>query len=305
MSPATNSESMNSMRWVLENARNGFYLYTTTPAMQRRVAEHFGAYGIAVYDYGRNNAPYSFADLAKWAFQQKAKIFFVINMQIALQEENDMINLNLSRDFLTKIDAVWVFGMTPDTDNRLVKIAIDFYSFIRLQLHFEDDYVAGGEIRHIEDATSSDKYYDPYDEAKEQLDRYSDLCKELLALPMDAEPERLLSAAMTLENIADHYFNYGNYSYAMKLYTHIKEIRENALGKEHPDTAGMYYKIALVYDKHGDYPKALELYCMSYRILLHAFGESHPDVITVKSNMKAAYFNTGASESFEEWFAGN
>ena len=211
----SNSEPISSMRWVFENAQNGFYLYTATPTMQRRVADFFGAYDIAVYDYGKNNAPYSFTDLAKWSVQQKARIFVIINMQIALREESDIISLNLSRDLFTKIDAIWVFGMTPDTDNRLVKIASDFYSFIRLQIHFEDEEIESEKLKPITVDIPTDKYYDSYDEAKGQMNRYADLCEELLTLPMDAEPERLLSAAATLESIAELYHNYGNYTYAM------------------------------------------------------------------------------------------
>jgi len=237
MFSVTNSEPYASMRWVFENARDGFYLFTATPPMQRRVADYFGGYGIAVYDYGKDNAPYSFAVLAKWAQKQRARICFVINMQIALREGNDMINLNLSRDLLTKIDTIWVFGMTPDTESRLVKTAGDFYSFFRFHMSFEDEGIESEKIPEpIADSITYGKYYDSYEEASEQMERYADMCEELLALPLDSEPERLLSAAVTLGNIADLHYNYGNYDFAMKLFMQIKQIRENVLGIEHPDT---------------------------------------------------------------------
>ena len=302
MSSASNNESYSSMRWVFKNAQNGFYLFTATPSMQRRVAEHFGAYDTAVYDYGKNNAPYSFADLAKWTMQQKAKIFFIINMQIALREENDMINLNLSRDLLTKTDTIWVFSMTPDTDNRFVKIAIDFYSFIRLQVHFEDEDNEIEKMKPIIDDITSDKYYDSYDEAKEQMNRYDSLCKKLLALPMNAEPERLLSAAMTLKNIADLYFNYSDYEYAMKLYMHIKEIREKVLGKEHPDTATTYNKIAGVYDRQGDYSKALEWFQKALAIRENVLGMEHPNTATMYNNIAGVYDRLGDYPKALEWY---
>ena len=302
MSSAPNNESYSSMRWVFKNAQNGFYLFTATPSMQRRVADYFGAYDIAVYDYGKNNAPYSFADLAKWTMQQKAKIFFIINMQIALREENDIINLNLSRDLLTKTDTIWVFGMTPDTDNRFVKIAIDFYSFIRLHVHFEDEYNEIEKMKPIIDDIPSDKYYDSYDEAKEQMNRYDSLCKELLALPMNAEPERLLSAAMTLRNIADIYRNYGDYKYAMKLYMHIKEIRETILGKEHPDTATTYNEIAGVYDLQGDYPKALEWYQKALDIREKVLGKEHPNTATTYNNIALVYSHQGDYHKALKWY---
>ena len=302
MSSAPNIESFNSMRWVFENAQNGFYLFTATPSMQRRVADYFGAYDIAVYDYSKNSASYSFADLANWTMQQKAKIFLVINMQIALREENDIINLNLSRDLLTKTDTIWFFGMTPDTDNRFVKIASDFYSFIRLQIHFEDEDTEITKTRQIIDDIPSDKYYDSYNEAKEQMKRYESLCKELLALPMDAEPERLLSAAMTLANIAELYNNYGDYGYAMRLYMNIMEIREKLLGKEHPDTATTYNNIAGVYYSQGEYTEALEWYQKALAISEKMLGKEHPNTATTYNNIALIYSSQGDNNKAQEWY---
>ena len=305
MSSAPNDEAYSTMRWVLDNARNGFYLFIATPPMQRRVADYFSEYDIAVYDYGINDAPYSYADLAKWEMQQEAKIFFIINMQIALLEESDIVNFNLSRDLLTKTDIIWVFGMTSDTDDRFARIASDLYSFIRLQSRFMDEGSESGELTPIADDIPSDRNYDSYGEAKEQMDRYAVLCEELLALPMDTEPERLLSAAATIENIADAFSNYGNYSSATNLYMRTKEIREKVLGEEHPDTATTYNNIAGVYDSQGDYHQALEWYCKSYSIILRELGDSHPFTAIVEENMKAAYIKTGASESFEKWYNDN
>ncbi|MCL2624220.1 MAG: hypothetical protein FWD31_11200, partial [Planctomycetaceae bacterium] len=202
MSSNSNSESYDTLRWVLRNAERGFYVYTASHKMQRRVAEseYFKDFDIAVYDYSKNNAPYSFGVLAQWAMQQKCKAFFVINMQVALREEKDILNLNLSRDLLSMIDGIWVFGMTPDADNRLVKIAHDFYSFIRLQTHFENEGIESEAPAPVASSFPSEGYYGSYTDAEEQMQRYVGLRDELLALPMDSEPNHLLSAAITLAN---------------------------------------------------------------------------------------------------------
>jgi len=302
MPSASNSESFSSLRWALKNARNGFYLYTAAPPMQRRVADCFGGSGVAVYDYSRNNAPYSFANLAKWAMQQNADVFFVINMQIALRENNDMLNLNLSRDLLTEIDGIWVFGMTADADDRLVKTAVDFYSFIRLQMHFEDDDAEQDIGKLIVSDTPPGKYYGSYDEAKKQMDRYAAMCEGLLQLPLDAEPERLLSAAMTLGTSAELHGNYGNYDHAMELYSRIVEIREKVLGKEHPDTATAYNNIALVYAKQGDDNKALEWYHKALAISEKVLGKENLAFATIYNNIADIYSHQGNYPEALEWF---
>ncbi|MDR1687978.1 MAG: hypothetical protein LBS21_05120 [Clostridiales bacterium] len=134
---AGNKESFNTLQWVLNNAEKGFYLFTASALMQRKVAEHYKDYGISIYDYTKNNAKYSFGKLAGWANKQKTKIFFVINMQDAFKDESDMQNLNLSRDLLSKTGSVWIFGMTKFADDKLVNAAMDFYSFIRVSADFD------------------------------------------------------------------------------------------------------------------------------------------------------------------------
>lgn len=256
---ASNKESFNTLGRVIKNAQKGFYIYTASHPMQRRVAEYYNAPDVAIYDYSRqNSAPYSFAVLAKWAIQQDARVFFVVNMQVALQKDEDIISLNFSRDLLSKMDRIWIFGMTPDADTRFCKIAYDFYSFIRMQVHFEDEAIEEKSPAVMIEDMPSGKYYTSHDEAEAQMQRYADLCDELFALPLDSNPDRLLAAAITLSNVAGLYYNYGYYDNAMKLFMRVKAIREKLLDKEHPDTAIAYNDIGLVYRRQGEYSKALE-----------------------------------------------
>ena len=254
-----NNESFFTLQWVLNNAQKGFYIYTATPGMQCFVTNHYNAPDIAVYDYNRTFEPsaYSFPVLANWAMRQNARAFFVINMQEALLQDEDIMNLNLSRDLLSNIGGIWILGMTPEADNRLFKIAYDLYSFVRLKVHFEDEVKGSEDKRFAPDPTLT-LTDETFDEAEEQILRYADLREELLALPMDAEPNRLLSAAITLDNIAKLYQNYRHYDYALKLYERIMLIREKILGKEHPDTSDTYNCIAEIYDRQGSHSMAAE-----------------------------------------------
>jgi hypothetical protein len=121
-------------------------------------------------DYSKNNAPFSFGTLAQWAEKQDAKAFFVINIQVAFKDKNDIINFNLSRDLMTRIGCIWIFGLTPDADNRLSKTAYDFYSFIRVRAHFDDENVETRElIPDVSDVPHIDYYYRSYEEAEQQM----------------------------------------------------------------------------------------------------------------------------------------
>ncbi|MDR0307616.1 MAG: tetratricopeptide repeat protein [Chitinispirillales bacterium] len=285
MLPSLNNESFKTLSWILENAQKGFYLYTASTQMQRYVAEHFRKPNVAVYDYSRDNAPFSFGVLAQWAMHQDAKIFFIINMQVALREDNDIVNFNLSRDLLSDINGIWIFGMTPDTDNRLSRIAYDLYSFIRIQTHFEDEGIENELPVPIISDIPSGKYYDSYEEAFEQMQRYEDLRDELMALPLDSEPNRLLAAAVTLNNIAELYTNYGRYDDALILLTQILTIREKTLGEGHPDTITAYNNIGLVYYHQKDYTKSLEWYMKAVEM----FDKEHPNIAAMYNNIALVY----------------
>jgi len=294
---AKNVESYKSLQWVFDNAEKGFYILTATPDMQRRVASYYDAPGIAIYDYSVNNAPYSYGNLAQWADNIDAKIRFVLNMQIALRDKNDMMNLNLSRDFLSDIKCIWVFGMTPDVEEFLSRAAMDFYSFVRIQVHFENEiesindissgafqprFMKSGDIR-------TGDYYGTYEEAVQQMQRYDDLRDELMNLPMDAAPERLLASAMTLENIADLYDKYGRYDDALNLLEYIKPIREKLLGEEHADTAAIYHKIGLVYFLKSEYDKSLIWYQKALAIREKVLGDNHPATAVTYNDIALVY----------------
>jgi tetratricopeptide (TPR) repeat protein len=69
------------------------------------------------------------------------------------------------------------------------------------------------------------------------------------------------------------------------------EIRENVLGKNHPDTANSYNNIGLVYCYLSDYDKALEHYLKSLEIQENVLGKNHPNIAHTYNNIGLLYFD--------------
>jgi tetratricopeptide (TPR) repeat protein len=297
----TNQEAFYELDWYLKNATRGFCLFTASHLMQNKVVEHYRAPGVAVYDYSKHPAPYSFSTLAQWAEEQEARVFFVVNMQIALRKRDDMYNLNFSRDHITNIPGIWVFGMDEATDNRLVKIAVDFYSFFRVRVRFEDEGIDEKTIQTVALDLPETGYYESYEEAHAQIERYVKYLDEYMSLPLDTEPQRLLSATKTLRNIANMYFKYGYYNDALNIYERIKLISEHILGYEHPNTGSYYNDIALVYKNKGDYPKALELLQKVLLIAEKALGLEHPNTVATYNNIASLYNDLSEYDKSMEW----
>jgi tetratricopeptide (TPR) repeat protein len=61
-------------------------------------------------------------------------------------------------------------------------------------------------------------------------------------------------------------------------------IKENSLGKEHPDLAVTLNNLANLYQVQGRYEEAEPLYQRSLEILKKAFPAGHPNIDIFKSN---------------------
>lgn len=81
----------------------------------------------------------------------------------------------------------------------------------------------------------------------------------------------------------------GRYAEAEPLYQRSLEIREKALGKEHPDVATSLNDLAEFQRAQGRYAEAEPLYQRSLEIREKAFGKEHPDVAQSLSNLAALY----------------
>ena len=67
----------------------------------------------------------------------------------------------------------------------------------------------------------------------------------------------------------------GDYAEALSWYGKALIIREEKLGKEHPDTATVYNNIAGAYLRMGKEKQALTYYEKAYAILRRKLGETH------------------------------
>ena len=83
----------------------------------------------------------------------------------------------------------------------------------------------------------------------------------------------------------------------LEFYNKSLKIDLAKLGESHPDIAGSYNNIAVVYNSQGDYSKALAYYEKSLLIYLAVFGESHPQVIDVIESVAEVYLNMGDTEN--------
>ena len=66
--------------------------------------------------------------------------------------------------------------------------------------------------------------------------------------------------ARTLNDMATHYIQIGDYEKALPIYQRALDIREKVLDLQHPDIAKTLNNLALLYDKMGEYKKALQIY---------------------------------------------
>ena len=295
-----NHEAYETISWIMDNADSGFFIVTAPHNMQRGLAELYETSKVKIYDYAQNASPYSYSKLNSWAeSNMEADFFFVLNMQLALRNENDMLSFNLCRDMLSKKNKAWLFFMTKDLEYRLSTFAFDFYSYVRLKAHFlpEKDVESSNQI--IIGLTKPVNIV----KAREALARYKDLEEKLVSLPLDGTPDnQLITAATTLTNIAELYINCTEYDNALRFLELVKEIREKIRGKWHPDTAATYNDIATACFDQGEYTKSLEWLGRVLAIRENALGKEHPDTASTYNNIAAVYYGQGDYAKALEWF---
>jgi len=68
----------------------------------------------------------------------------------------------------------------------------------------------------------------------------------------------------------------GDYARAEPLCRQAMEIREKALGKQHPSYARSMNNLAALYESVGDYPHAAPLFRQAIEIQEKALGKQHP-----------------------------
>jgi tetratricopeptide (TPR) repeat protein len=256
MAIADNREAYETFDWIIENADTGFFIITAPQNMQVGLANRYKTIKTAIYDYADCQSGYSFAQIDDWIDSLiDVDYLFILNMQKALTDDHYMLSFNMSRDLLAKKKKAWFFFMEKKTEDSLSTFAYDIYSYVLLKIHF------GYEANVILDEYAkpiAELPVDTYTDI-ELLNRYKKLEKELLELPLNGTPDnQLLSAAITLEYIAQLYKNNANYVDALRILEIVKKIREKILGHWHLDTATTYINIANIHKLQNEFLTALE-----------------------------------------------
>ena len=96
----------------------------------------------------------------------------------------------------------------------------------------------------------------------------------------DGDPRLTVS----LESLAEVYWNQQKHFHAEVLCRRILNIYENALGKDHIDVAILANNLAMLYHLQKKYIDAETLYKQTLSIKTRVLGPNHPDVIKVLEN---------------------
>jgi tetratricopeptide (TPR) repeat protein len=85
----------------------------------------------------------------------------------------------------------------------------------------------------------------------------------------------------------------GKFSEAVPIATRVLELREKALGPEHPATATSLNNLGTLYVKMGDYAKAEPLLQRALKIREKVLGPGHPDTANSLNNLAQLYRKMG------------
>ncbi len=88
-------------------------------------------------------------------------------------------------------------------------------------------------------------------------------------------------------------YQQGKFAEAIPIATKVLELREKALGPEHPGTARSLGNLAGLYQAMGDYARAEPLYQRALKIWEKALGPEHPDTATSLNYLAALYLVIG------------
>ena len=207
------AENIKTLNNVLKYAEKGFYIFTTkTAAIQYDVADSLDlGDDVYVYDHSKDKRRYSYYNLAELMdIKHEFGKFIVLNFQFTLKTENDILNLNLSRDVLANHEKLWIFGMTEDMENKLARAAIDFYSYVMMKIRFKE-----------KDEENEDGEKDEIRDKELAYALIRDYNKAINASESQA-PEFLIR---THDNIAKLYRNMGKYAQALEHSNKSLEIR--------------------------------------------------------------------------------
>ena len=95
---------------------------------------------------------------------------------------------------------------------------------------------------------------------------------------------------------------YGKYDEALEIAQRHVELSEKLFGENHPDTAGSYNNIGVVYYNKGDYDTALEYYNKALTVRQQVLGENHHSTATSYDNIGMVYNDIGNYDKALEYY---
>lgn len=273
-----NTSAYQTIGWILDHSDDGFFSLIASESMQSQVAALYKDSNVAVYDYLLQQDEYTFQALKDWICAHPDKnAYFLLNFQRALLGDQILTRLNFSRDMLRKLNKNIIFCMTRTADDLLNKGAYDFYSYIKLVIVFQDEFVGSLKDQAFDDIPAG---FQRLEECNTQLD----------IEPYEQWPEeKQLAYAISLSNRAEAFIQECRYSDARRLLETALNIKTAVLGAEHPSTGTSCNNLAGVYRDLGDYAKALEYSQKSLAICKRVFGTEHSSTGTCYNNLAGVY----------------
>jgi eukaryotic-like serine/threonine-protein kinase len=98
---------------------------------------------------------------------------------------------------------------------------------------------------------------------------------------------------MTMNYLADSYFNAGRTQEATKLNEETLQLRKAKLGADHPDTLRTMINLATSYDAAGRTREALKLREETLQLTKAKLGSDHPDTLQSMNNLADMYYALG------------
>jgi len=114
--------------------------------------------------------------------------------------------------------------------------------------------------------------------------------------------EFIISDSVLLSALGNCEVRFAEYSKALEFYQQCLCVELKTHGEEHPDVAGSYSNIGLVWDNKGEYDKALEFYKKCLDVQLKKHGGEHPDVATSYYNMGGVLDDKGEYDKALEFY---
>lgn len=271
-----NKDAYLDLEWIIEESDSGFFLLVASSAMQEKILSRYPDSNIRVFNYQDHPDNYSFGQLLPWIEEAADKICIIQNMQLALSSDEACSRLNLLRDALHRLNTNIIFCMASYAEERLNRVALDLYSYVKLVLQFEDE----------EDIT----------ERKPQIELRATDESENIAPPeidLNGDPQYWLSRALSLNNQTKVFLDAGRYQDALTLLNAILIIREHYLPENHPDIADTYEFISIAFEGLGRYDEAME-YCKKALEFCEArLGLEHLLTADAYSNIARVYREMG------------